>query len=54
VRAEALMAVTMKVTIFYPEDGGSRFLQNYIPDYTVLHPRKKPSSFVILNQIKIF
>jgi hypothetical protein len=29
--------------LFYPEDGGDRFLQNtdtYIPNYTVLHPRR--------------
>jgi hypothetical protein len=43
VRYEVLPAVAMN-GLFFPEDGGSRFLQiigNYLPDYKVSHPKRQ-------------
>jgi hypothetical protein len=34
--------------LFYPEDGGNRFLQNavtYLPNYMASHPRRPYSSY---------
>jgi hypothetical protein len=58
-RFQILTATSMKMAVFqddapvaclhnYPDDGGSKFLWNvslYLPDYTVQHPRRQPSSW---------
>jgi hypothetical protein len=53
--ADVREELTTSIT-YHPEERGMNFIWNisqYLPDYTVTHPRRRPSSFLSLQEPQI-